>query len=312
MGQDRHDGIMELKDLDLNLLRTLDELLRERNVTRAADKLGMTQAGMSNALSRLRLVLGDELLLRTGRGMQPTPYAESITEALSEALQQLHDVLNTRVAFDPLTSDRAFTLAMTDIGEIEYLPRLMNEIGRTAPRISISTVRKREADLKDDLETGNADLAMGWLPDLNTGMFQRKLGGSQYVCAFRKGHPFDKGGITKDEYASADHVVVIAASTGHMLIQRAIEQRHFEGNVRLRVPHFAAVASILGETDLVATLPLRLVNRHELPFHLSWVPLPFEIDPIPLAIFWSARYHRDPANQWLRRTIVRLFGQDAP
>ena len=303
--------MVEFKDLDLNLLRILDVLLRERNVTRAADRLGMTQPGMSNALSRLRLVLGDDLLLRTGRGMQPTPYAEGIMEALTETLQQLQDVLNTRAVFDPLTSERAFTLAMTDIGEIEYLPRLMNAIGRSAPGISISTVRKREADLKDDLETGNTDLAMGWLPDLNTGMFQRKLGGTQYVCAFRKGHPLDKGKITQAEYSAANHLVVVAASPGHMLIQRAIEQRHFEGNVRLRVPHFAAVAPILSETDLVATLPLRLVSRHERPFNLSWVALPFEVDPIQLAIFWSARYHRDPANQWLRRTIVRLFGQDA-
>lgn len=303
--------MVEFKDLDLNLLRILDVLLRERNVTRAADRLGMTQPGMSNALSRLRLVLGDDLLLRTGRGMQPTPYAEGLMEALTETLQQLQDVLNTRTVFDPLTSERAFTLAMTDIGEIEYLPRLMNAIGRSAPGISISTVRKREADLKDDLETGNTDLAMGWLPDLNTGMFQRKLGGTQYVCAFRKGHPLDKGKITQAEYSAANHLVVVAASPGHMLIQRAIEQRHFEGNVRLRVPHFAAVAPILSETDLVATLPLRLVSRHEQPFNLSWVALPFEVDPIQLAIFWSARYHRDPANQWLRRTIVRLFGQDA-
>lgn len=302
---------MELKDLDLNLLRILDALLRERNVSRAADRLGMTQPGMSNALGRLRQVLGDELLLRTGRGMQPTPYAEGITESLGEALQQLQDVLNSRVVFDPLTSDRVFTLAMTDIGEIEYLPQLMNMIGRSAPHISISTVRKREADLKDDLETGNADLAMGWLPDLNTGMFQTRLGGTQYVCAFRKGHPLDKESITLAEYSAASHLVVIAASTGHMLVQRTFELRHFEGNVRLRVPHFAAVGPILAETDLVATLPLRLVHRHQAPFGLSWVPLPFEVDPIPLAIFWSARYHRDPANQWLRRMIVRLFGAEA-
>lgn len=302
---------MELKDLDLNLLRILDTLLRERNVSRAAEKLGMTQPGLSNALGRLRQVLGDELLMRTGRGMQPTPYAESITESLGEALQQLHDVLNSRIVFDPLTSDRTFTLAMTDIGEIEYLPRLMNVSGRTAPGISISTVRKREADVKVDLENGVADLALGWLPDLSTGMYQTRLGGTQYVCAFRKGHALDKGSITLEEYTAAGHLVVIAASTGHMLVQRAIEQRHFEGNARLRVPHFAAVGPILSETDLVATLPLRLVHRHEVPFNLSWVPLPFEVDTVPLAIFWFARYHRDPANQWLRREIVRLFGTDS-
>lgn len=301
---------MELKDLDLNLLRILSVLLRVRNVSRAADELGMTQPGMSNALGRLRTVLGDPILLRTGRGMMPTPYAETIVEGLGETMQQLQDLLNMKVVFDPLTSSRNFTLAMTDIGEVDYLPDLMNVVMRGAPNITISTLRKGAASLKDDLETGAADLALGWLPDLNAGIFQRRLTGSQYVCAFRSGHPLDKGGISIADYSAASHLVVLAPGTGHMLIQRELERMSFGRDVKLTIPHFAAVGPILSGTDLIATLPSRLVRRYASPFGLSWVPLPFAVDPIPLNVFWSAKYHRDPGNQWLRRTLIDLFGRE--
>lgn len=301
---------MELKDLDLNLLRVLAVLLRERNVSRAADELGMTQPGMSNALSRLRTVLGDPILLRTGRGMMPTPYAENIVDGLNETMQQLQDLLNMKVAFDPLTSTRDFTLALTDIGEVDYLPDLMNAIKDSAPNIRISTLRKGAASLKDDLETGAADLALGWLPDLNAGMFQRRLSGSQYVCAFRRGHSLDKGEVSLADYSAASHLVVVAAGTGHMLIQRELERMSFPRDVKLRIPHFAAVGPILSGTDLIATLPSRLVRRYAAPFGLSWAPLPFVVDPIPLNVFWSAKYHRDPGNQWLRRTLIDLFGRE--
>ena len=150
---------MELQDLDLNLLLVFAELVREKSVSKAAQNLGMSQPGMSNALSRLRTLLGDDLLLRTGRGMEPTPYAERLAGPLNEALRLIHGVVNMEMDFDPATSDRSFTIAMTDIGEIDFLPNLMRGLARTAPQVSLSTVRKAASNLKDDLETGTVDLA---------------------------------------------------------------------------------------------------------------------------------------------------------
>lgn len=304
--------LMELRDLDLNLLLVLAELMREKSVSKAAENLGMSQPGMSNALNRLRALLGDDLLLRTGRGMQPTPYAERLAEPLNEAFRLIYGVVNLEMDFDPATSNRNFTIAMTDIGEIDFLANLMRALERIAPDVSISTVRKGEANLKDELETGAVDLAIGWLPDLSAGMFQRRLTSSQFVCAFRKGHALDKGGVTLEEFGRANHLVVLAAHTGHMLIERDLERLGVRRNVKLRIPHFAAVGHILSETDLIATLPGRLVNRSIVPFNLTWSPPPIKLEPIPLNVFWSAKYHRDPANQWLRAMMFDTFSEDAP
>ncbi|AUT65532.1 LysR family transcriptional regulator [Paraburkholderia terrae] len=303
---------MELRDLDLNLLLVLAELVREKSVSKAAENLGMSQPGMSNALNRLRALLGDDLLLRTGRGMQPTPYAERLAEPLNEALRLIHGVVNLEMDFDPARSNRSFTIAMTDIGEIDFLANLMRALERVAPDVSISTVRKGESNLKDELETGAVDLAIGWLPDLNAGMFQRRLTASQYVCAFRKGHALDKGSITLEEFARADHLVVLAPHTGHMMIEHDLGRLGVRRNVKLRIPHFAAVGHILSETDMIAALPGRLVNHSIVPFNLAWAPLPIKLDPIPLNVFWSAKYHRDPANQWLRAMMFDTFSEGAP
>jgi DNA-binding transcriptional LysR family regulator len=303
---------MELRDLDLNLLLVFAELVRERSVSKAAHNLGMSQPGMSNALSRLRALLGDDLLLRTGRGMQPTPYAERLAGPLNEALRLIHGVVNLEMDFDPSTSNRSFTIAMTDIGEIDFLSNLMRALERVAPDVSLSTVRKGASNLKDELETGAVDVAVGWLPDLNAGMFQRRLTASQYVCAFRKGHALDKGHVTLDEFRRANHLVVISANTGHVMVEHDLERMGIRRNVKLQIPHFAAVGHILSETDLIATLPGRLVNRSIVPFDLAWAPLPVKLEPIPLNVFWSAKYHRDPANQWLRGLMFDTFSESAP
>ncbi|MGQ7932661.1 LysR family transcriptional regulator [Paraburkholderia sp. D1E] len=294
------------------MLLVFAELVSERSVSKAAQNLGMSQPGMSNALSRLRTLLGDDLLLRTGRGMQPTPYAERLAGPLNEALRLIHGVVNLEMDFDPSTSNRSFTIAMTDIGEIDFLSNLMHALERIAPDVSLSTVRKGADNLKDELEAGAVDLAVGWLPDLNAGIFQRRLTSSQYVCTFRKGHALDKGHVTLEEFCAADHLVVIAANTGHMLAEHDLERMGIRRNVRLRIPHFAAVGHILSETDLIATLPGRLVNRSIVPFDLAWAPLPIKLEPIPLNVFWSAKYHRDPANQWLRSLLFDTFREAAP
>ncbi|GAB2875064.1 LysR family transcriptional regulator [Paraburkholderia jirisanensis] len=303
---------MELRDLDLNLLLVFAELIREKSVSRAAENLGMSQPGMSNALSRLRTLLGDELLLRTGRGMQPTPYAERLAGPLNDALRLIHGVVNLEMEFDPASSNRNFTIAMTDIGEIDFLPNLTRAFERVAPDVTLSTVRKGAAGLKSELESGEVDLAIGWLPDLNAGIFQRRLTSSQHVCAFRKGHPLDKGHVTLAEFTAADHLAVVSVNTGHTMVEHDLERMGIRRNVKLRIPHFAAVGHILGETDLIATLPGRLVNRSIVPFNLAWAPLPVKLEPIPLNVFWSAKYHRDPANQWLRAMLFDSFSEGAP
>jgi len=161
--------------IDLNLLLVFSHLFREKRVGRAAENLGMSQPGVSNALNRLRSLLNDELFVRTPHGMEPTSYAMQLAGPISEALALIRSALDVGAPFDPATSTRRFTIAMTDIGEIDFLPSMMDAIGRVAPSVTINTVRNNALQLREEMESGQVDLAVGLLPDLQTNFFKRQL-----------------------------------------------------------------------------------------------------------------------------------------
>jgi len=298
---------MELKDIDLNLMVVFNQLLTERSVSKVADTLGLTQPAVSNTLARLRKLLGDELFLRTSRGMEPTPFAEQFAEPVAYALGMIHSALNQRTTFDAATSQRRFTIGMTDIGEIYFLPKLMDELARVAPGTSVSTVRNTAVNLKDEMEAGHVDLALGLLPQLKAGFFQRRLFRQRYVCMFRKGHRLDKRKVSLKEFSEADHVVVVSAGTGHGKVDELLERSGVQRKVRLTVPHFVAVGHILHSTDMVATVPERFAERVAEPFGLVYVHHPATLPEIAINLFWHAKYHKDPANQWLRGLMFDLY-----
>ena len=175
---------MDLRQFDLNLLVVFNQLLQDRRVSSTADKLGLSQPAVSHALKRLRLLLKDELFIRTSRGMDPTPYALHLGEHIGQALASLQNALSQRDSFDPSTSERTFTLSLTDIGEIYFMPTLMEKLSLVAPHIKISTLRNTSGSLSQDMASGNVDLAVGLLPSLTTGFFQRRLFKQRYVCMF--------------------------------------------------------------------------------------------------------------------------------
>ena len=298
---------MELKDIDLNLLVVFNELLRQRRVSSVAATLGISQPAISNALNRLRKALGDDLFLRTSKGMTPTPFAEALAESVGYALGTIHDALNVKSGFDPASSERAFTVAMTDIGEIYFLPSLMKRLATAAPSASISTVRNQADLLRDEMERGNVDLAIGFLPDLKAGFFQRRLFRQKYVCLFRKGHPLAKAGMTLKAFLDSEHVSIVAEGTGHGMVDSAIQRAGHQRNVHLRVPHFVAVGHILQTTDLVAVVPEAYAARTLAPFNLVSAPCPVKIPDITINVLWHARNHREPGNQWLRQIIFDMF-----
>ena len=298
--------MLNLRDIDLNLLVVFHELYKERRVAAVAESLGLTQPAVSNALSRLRRMLGDELFLRTGRGMEPTPYATQLAEPIAQALATIRDTLERQLEFDPAASVRKFTIAMTDLGEIHFLPRLMHRLAEVAPGVTISTVRNTSVVLSDELESGRVDIAFGLLPQLKAGFFQRLLFRQRYVCLFRKGHPLDKESMSLEDFESAQHVLVVAAGTGHATVNDAIERRAVRRNVRLSVPHFVALGHILASTDLIATVPERYVRESMAPFNLTYLPVPVPVPEFDVNLFWHARFHKEPGNQWLRSLIAEL------
>ncbi len=303
---------MRLKDIDLNLLVVFQQLYKDRRVSTAAVSLGLSQPAVSNALGRLRRLLGDELFVRTAQGMLPTPYAQRLEERTAEALGAMRDALNLRGAFEPGTSARRFTVSFADIGEVSFLPRLMRRLARTAPNVTIDSVRHAAGDLAVDMATGKIDLAVGSLPGLKTGFYQRRLFPQRYVCMFRRGHALDKPKITLAELAAAEHVVVVAAGTGHGRMNEALARAGARRIVHLHVPHFVAVADIVRATDLVATVPEQFAERGRTFFGLRYASPPVRLPRILINLYWHARFHRDPANQWLRTQIADLFAERAP
>jgi DNA-binding transcriptional LysR family regulator len=301
---------MELTDIDLNLLVIFNQVLIERSVSKAADNLGVTQSAVSNCLARLRKALGDQLFLRTPKGMEPTPFAEQLAEPVAYVLGALYSALNQRTTFSPANSDRAFTVGMTDIGEIYTLPALMDALDRDAPGVSISTVRNTAVNLKDEMEAGHVDLAIGLLPQLKAGFFQRRLFRQGYVCMFRKGHHLDKRRISLKEFSDASHVVVVSAGTGHGKVDELLDRSGVKRRVRLTVPHYVALGHILRATDMLATVPALLAEKITEPFGLVAVSHPAQLPDIAINLFWHAKYHKDPANQWLRGLIFQLFARD--
>lgn len=303
---------MELHQLDLNLLVVFNQLLIERRVSKVADNLGVSQPAVSNSLAKLRKIFGDDLFLRTPKGMEPTPFADQLAESVSYALAMIHSGVNQRTTFDPSTAKRAFTIGMTDIGEIYFLPALMERLRREAPGVTLSTMRNAAINLRDELESGKVDLALGLLPQLKAGFFQRRLFSQSYVCLMRRGHRLDKRRMSLTEFSAAEHLVVISAGTGHGKVDELLLRSGVERTVRLTVPHYVSVGHILRGSDLIATVPQRLADRLVEPFDLVEVPHPAKLPDVAINVFWHAKYHRSPANRWLRGVVFELFGSEGP
>jgi len=300
---------MELARLDLNLLLVFHHLLREKRVSAVATVLGMSQPAVSSALGRLRTSLGDELFLRTQQGMAPTPYALQLAEPVATALDGLQQALNVRAAFDPATSERRFTLAMTDVGEMYFLPVLMDALAQTAPGVTLQVVAVTSASLGADMASGRTDLALGLLPQLQAGFFQQALFRQPYVCLMREGHPLAAApSLALADFAAASHVRVIAAGTGHGRVDEALERQGLQRRIRLTVPHYVALGDVLGHSDLIATVPERFAQRVTTPFGLTTRPLPLAVDGSVIHQFWHARLHKDPGHQWLRELVAHSFG----
>jgi DNA-binding transcriptional LysR family regulator len=310
MGAARRRRTVELTDVDLNQLVLLHQLMIERRVSRVADKLGLTQPAVSNSLAKLRRQFGDELFVRTPAGMVPTPFAEQLAEPIGYALGMIHSGLNQQRAFDPQREQRAVTLGMTDIGEIVFLPSLMERLRREAPGITLSTVRTGATHLREDMQAGQVDLAIGPLPELKAGFFQRRLFRQRYVCLFRKGHALDRKRISLADFKAAEHLMIVSPGTGHGQVDELIRRAGVARSMRLTIPHFVSVGHILQRTDMVATVTERLAQSLAEPFGLIHRRPPMALPEVSINVFWHARVHRSPVHQWLRGLVFELFGQD--
>ena len=295
------------RQLDLNLLVALDALLAEGNVTRAAERLGLTQPAMSHALNRLRALLDDPVLVRTPRGMVPTARAEELAPAIRSALDDIDRALRGRPAFDPATSTRAFTIAAVDHGELVILPPLLARIAAEAPKIDL-LVRPLRLDLiEEELESGAVDLAFSVLSaGDNLATFRQRLFHESFVCLVRADHPTVGETLTLEEFVALDHALVGPRGRRGGIVDTELQKLGLSRRVALMVPHFLVAPMVVAKSDLILTAPERIARAFAAILPLRIVPTPFELKGFDVSQIWHERQSHDPALTWLRGLILEI------
>lgn len=300
---------MNLRRIDLNLLGVFDAIYETRSVTLAAERFGITQPAMSNALSRLREVCGDALFVPTAKGMQPTPYASEIAGAIREALQGVHTILGHRKSFDPSSSDRTFRFHMTDMGQTYFLPLLLQHLHKTAPRLRLEAETLPLESISDALAAGRIDFAVGRLPKFSArGAKSEVLFADHYDVLMRAGHPAGGKGLTRKTFLDASHAIVSSASGGHKVLEETLIK--LNARIVLRVTNFMVIPMILPRTDAIVTVPAGLAAELTKTEIFERHPLPIDIPAFEVSIFWHERFDADPAIDWMRNQLFELFSKN--
>jgi DNA-binding transcriptional LysR family regulator len=310
---------MNFRTLDLNLLRVFDAVMVERNVTRAAETLSMTQPAVSNALRRLREAIGEELFVPGSTGVTPTPHAEALWPAVREALSGLRDLFEPQ-AFDPTRDERRFTLAMADATAAVILPRLTAALQQERARVALHVEALTSRDPRTLLERGAADAAIGFFPDVarafaaefGQGEFGlQPLYSCDYVCVMRRDHPLaGRPVLTLDDYCNAEHARISFAGRPHGFIDQMLAGVGRSRRVVLLIGHYAAALQAVRASDLLAVVPRRFVDASGLADSLHATAPPFDMPRLEIALLWHRRHERDAAQRWLREAIARVAPED--
>ncbi|AZD67642.1 DNA-binding transcriptional regulator, LysR family [Pseudomonas chlororaphis] len=291
-----------LRRLDINLLLTLDVLLAEHNVTRAAQRLNLSQPSVSVHLAKLREIFGDPLLLPGPRGMRPTARADELREPLRRALEALELAVAPASPFDPGAAANTWSVSASDYGESTVILPALAGLRAAAPGTRLAVLELEPGRLVQQAEQGSIDLALHTSEDSPPGLRRRVLFSERYVLVGRAGHPRLQRRPSLAQFGKLEHVVVSPDGGGfHGVTDSALGEVGLTRRVVLSVPHFLFVLSALASTDLVAMLPARLVRDNPA---LKVVEPPLEVAGYEMAMLWHERCHRDPAHQWLREFIV--------
>ena len=293
-----------LSGLNLNALVALDALLSERNVTRAARRVGITQPAMSQSLARLRELFGDPLLVRKGRSMVLTPRAEAMLAPLSDALLSVERALQLGMGFDAATSTRIFKIALTDLSVTMVLPSVLRFIGEQAPGIRLQAEPLSSGRLHDKLSSGEVDLVIAVYLSSAEGLRTETLLVDDYVCLVRRGHPLSRRKRVRiEDYQEHGHLAYTPVGFVPPPMSEAVPGVASASGIRVSVPYLLALPEVVRRTDLVATVPRQLL-RAPIDFDgLATLEAPGELPPVVHSQWWHPRFDSDPAHQWLRERV---------
>ena len=296
------DGVGEL---DVKWLRLFEQVYATRSVTRSAELLGQSQPTVSIWLGKLRERLGDALFVRTADGMLPTPRAQALIGPVRDALRALAEIAAPRAPFDPATSTRPWRICMTDASHATILPGLLAQLRARAPHAPVTAVRIDD-DTAAALQSGAADIAVGYIPSLDTGFYQQALFTQDWLCLAGPANTRIGATLTLRAYREAGHVVTVAG-TGVADLEAALAQARVERRVMCSLPGFLGLAAIVSASDLVATMPRQIGELLARNAGLRVLACPFPVPTFTVKQHWHARFHEDPANRWLREQVAALL-----
>jgi DNA-binding transcriptional LysR family regulator len=297
-------------ELDFRDLRVLDALIREGSITGAAQSLETTQPAISKLLRRLRTRFDDPLLVRRGRGVQPTTRALEMSAQIRKLLEMADSLDQQRMPFDPEKSEKTFSLLVTDVGMVRFLPPLVARLAGAAPNIKVRALPFDSRHFALKLESGEADLALGAFPGAAGHLRVQRLYSDGYASVVRRGHPRAAEARRRKGFLGEQHILITASETGHaahLETQRVLTRVIAPSNILLQVPSFIAGAIVASQTDGVATLPANLAGLVARPLGMSVFKPPVSLPRIEIAQYWHERSHRDPAHRWLRSITLDLF-----
>lgn len=298
-----------MQQLDLNLLYVLVALEDKRSVSAAAVTLQRSQPAISGALAKLRQFFNDPLFVRSGNTMEPTPRATALIEAARQVLEKVGTDIVSTPTFDPLTTQQTMNIALSDVGEIVFLPAILKDLRRLAPNALVRSVSLPAADVAAGLESGNIDLAVGYYPDLKkSNFFQQVLFSDTFASLVRLDHPMTARKLTLKQYLQLEHAVVHAESRTEEVIERYLSRRKLRRQIVLSTPHFASAPIIVAQSDLIVTIPEPLARYFaRAAANVRMIGLPFDPPRIQLKQFWHRKFHHDQRNAWLRARVCALF-----
>ncbi|MFC5423294.1 LysR substrate-binding domain-containing protein [Bosea eneae] len=292
---------------DLNLLPIFVALMEERSVTRAAERMGMTQPALSNALSRLRLMLKDQLFVRERYGIQPTPIALELSPLIAEALAQLDDAVLGQQAFDPAQAERLFTIAPNGYVEFVIVPAVLARLEKVAPGVKLRLTPYGNDLVETGVVSGTTALVLGRIVDPPDNLVVQHLMDEGLACAVRADHPAIGDAMTREQFETMKHVNIVPPGRMRAGLFQALAQQQLKRDVAISVTNFFAAAEMVAVTDYCATLPSLICRQLMHDPRLKVLPAPFDLGSFPVEMAWHVRYRHDPAHRWLRALIGEVI-----
>jgi DNA-binding transcriptional LysR family regulator len=304
-------NLLNNADLDLNLLPVFETLVRLRNVSRAAEELGMSQSTVSHALKRLRAFFGDPLFLKTGSGMQPTPRALQLLAPVRTVMETVRGELLVREGFEPASARRSFGVCLTDMGGLIFLPRLVTRLRLAAPGCTLRVLQVPMGQIAGALESGEADLALGSLHSVPEGLFQQQLFERSFVTIVNRGNRRIGETLSRERFFAMEHIVVSLSGRLEDAYDAVIDEGAGKRRIYLSTPHFLTVPMIIEQNpELIATVPRELATKFASYKSIRMVETPVSVPPFGIRQFWHPRFQHDAANVWLRTLVKDTFDTD--